>query len=375
MVMMLIALSTGLGLQKKIREKIAVFKGHVQIVSFDNDGVENTRTPLLKNQAFYPDFESVSGVEHVQVFACKTGVVRTEKDFEGIVFKGVGADYDWSKIKTYLVSGTLPSNAEFASNQVLISNVLSHRLDLDSGDSFETYFVKDQPGKFPNRRIFNVVGIYDSGFKQFDEAFVLGDIRQLQKLNKWQPNQVGGFEVFVKDFDQLAFLGSEIYQAIDPTLKSETLLESYPSIFEWLRLFDTNIAIVIALMIWVAGINMITALLVLILERTRTIGILKAMGSTNWSIRKLFLYSASRLILRGLFIGNFIGISLLFLQKEFEIVRLNPEIYYVSSAPVFLNVWQVVLLNAGTLVLALLMLLLPSFIITGIRPVKTLKFQ
>ena len=208
---------------------------------------------------------------------------------------------------------------------MLISSVLSKRLDLQLGTTFDTYFVKSQAGKLPNRRIFKVAGIYNSGFKDFDETYVLGDIRHLQKINKWQENQVGGFEVFLEDFEAIEVLGNQIYSSIDPVLNSHTLTDLYPDIFDWLRLFDTNIAIIIGLMIWVAGINMITALLVLILERTQTIGILKTLGSTNWSIRKLFLYNASYLILRGLAIGNAIGISLLLFQKYFGIIRLNPD--------------------------------------------------
>jgi len=375
MVMMLVTLATGLGLQNKIREKIAVFKGHVQIVSFDNNVLETTQNPISKTQDFYPDFSALPGAKHVQVFASKAGVIRTETDFEGVVFKGVDTGYDWSGIEEYLVSGTLPLLEGATSNEVLISSVLSKRLDLKLGTAFDTYFVKNQAGKLPNRRIFKVAGIYNSGFKDFDETYVLGDIRHLQKINKWQENQVGGFEVFLEDFDAIEILGDQIYSSIDPVLNSHTLTDLYPDIFDWLRLFDTNIAIIIGLMIWVAGINMITALLVLILERTQTIGILKTLGSTNWSIRKLFLYNASYLILRGLVIGNAIGISLLLFQKYFGIIRLNPDTYYVDTAPVYLNLWHAFFLNLGTLLLCLLMLLLPSFLITRVRPAKAVKFE
>jgi len=375
MVMMLLTVATGVGLQHKIREKIAVFKGHVQISSYDNNHSETTQNPISKDQDFYPEFHAISGIKKVQAFATKAGIIRTEKDFEGTLLKGVDTDYDWSGIEAYLVDGKRPIITNEITNEVLISKELSDRLGLLVGDSFDMYFIKDTPLKLPNRRIFTVSGIYNSGFKDFDKRFLLGDIKQIQKLNKWNTNQVGGFEVFLDDFKSLKETGNDIYREINPTLNSQTLFELFPAIFDWLLLFDANIAIIIWIMILVAGINMITALLVLILERTQTIGILKALGTDNWSIRKLFLYTASHLILRGLFYGNLIGLTLLFIQDYFGIIHLDPETYYVDKAPIYLNVMQVLLLNVGTVLLCLVMLLLPSYIITKIHPAKAVKFE
>lgn len=374
-VLMLVTVATGVGLQDKIREKIAVFKGHIQITNYDNNNSETTQNPIAKSQEFYPDFSSLNGVNHVQPFATKAGVVRTEKDFEGIVLKGVSEDYNWTGLQEYLVDGSIPTITDKLSKEVLISKVISDRLGILVGDKFDVYFIKDKSSGLPNRRVFTVSGVYNSGFKDFDESFVLGDIKHIQKLNKWSGNQVGGFEVFVNDFSKIRETGLEVYQQIDPMLNSETLLELFPAIFEWLKLFDTNIAIIIGIMILVAGINMITALLVLILERTQTIGVLKALGSTNWSIRKMFLYNASYLILRGLAIGNIVGLTLLFVQKQYAIITLNPETYYVSSAPISIHLWHVLALNIGTLLLCLLMLLVPSYIITKISPAKAVKFS
>ena len=373
--LMLVTVATGVGLQQKIREKISVFKGHIQITSYDNNNSETTQNSISKKQDFYPDFSRFEGVNKVQVFASKAGIIRTAKNFEGVVLKGVDLDYDWSGISEYLIDGRFPLIAKETTNEVVISKIISDRLGLEVNDTFDMYFIKDRPNQLPNRRIFTVSGIYNSGFKDFDESFVLGDIKHVQKLNKWKSDQVGGFEVFVDDFSKIRETGIAVYSEIDSMLNSQTLLELFPAIFEWLKLFDTNIAIIIGIMILVAGINMITALLVLILERTQTIGILKALGSTNWSIRKLFLYNASYLIVRGLFFGNVIGLSLLFLQKHFNIIKLNPETYYVSSAPVYINFWHVVGLNLGTLLLCLLMLLIPSYIITKISPAKAVKFE
>lgn len=372
--MMLITVATGIGLQHKIREKISVFKGHVQISNFDNNHSEATQNPIFIQQDFYPEFSDVSGVTHIQVFATKAGLIRTATDFEGIVLKGVGADYDWSGIEEYLIAGELPVLKDSLSNKVLLSKLLANRLGLEPGSRFDTYFMKDNPNKMPNRRVFEVAGIYNSGFKEFDESVLIGDMRHIQKMNKWHADQVGGFEVFLEDFEKIQEKGSEIYTIIDASLDSRTIVELFPAIFDWLKLFDTNIFVIIGIMILVAGINMITALLVLILERTQTIGVLKSIGASNWSIRKIFMYNASYLIFRGLLIGNSIGLMLLFVQHYFGVITLDPETYYVSEAPVYLNIWHVVLLNVGTLVLCFVMLILPSYIITKISPAKSVKF-
>jgi lipoprotein-releasing system permease protein len=374
-VMMLVTVATGIGLQRKIRDKIAVFKGHIVITNYDNNNSVTTQNPISLEQNFYPNFNNIEEVAFVQPFASKAGIIRTAKDFEGVVLKGVDRNYNWSTIKEYLIEGEVPQFGEKASAQVLISQEMSDRLGLNLNDKFDTYFIKENPGSLPNRRIFEVSGIYNSGFSEFDKSFVLGDIRHIQKLNKWKLNQVGGFEVLLKDFESLETVGGKIYSDIDSTLNSHTIYELYPSIFEWLKLFDTNIYIIIIIMVLVAGINMITALLVLILERTQTIGVLKALGANNWSVRKLFLYNASYLILRGLFWGNVIGLSILLLQKYFGIISLDPETYYVSKAPVYINLGYILLLNLGTLLLCLLMLLVPSYIITKISPAKAVKFE
>lgn len=375
MVMMLVTVATGIGLKHKIREKLSLFNGHVSIVNYDNNTSETSQFPISKQQDFYPDFNKVSGVTKVQAYAIKAGLIRTEKDFEGIVLKGVDHEYDWSKLEEYIVEGQLPNIDSIArTSEVLISKIISERLGIQLGDKFDTYFIKDSPNKHPNRRVFRVCGIYNTGFNDFDKSYILGDLKHIQKLNKWKSDQIGGFEVFLEDFDQIDALGTAIYNEIDTTLNSKTILELYPAIFEWLQLFDKNITIIIGIMILVAGINMITALLVLILERTQTIGILKSMGANNWSIRKVFLYNASYIIFKGLCIGNLIGIFLLLLQKYFELVQLDPEIYYVSTAPVDINLWHVLFLNIGTLFLCLLMLLIPSIIITKITPSKSIKF-
>ena len=374
-VVMLFSVATGVGLQKKIKEKISAFNGDIQISHYDANNSKVTVTPVSKNQDFYPDFQEVPNVKKVQVFATKAGIIRTPDEFEGIVLKGVDKDYDWSFFKSYMKTGQVPDYQGKLSNDVMISSRTANRLRLETGDSFHMFFVKDDPNKAPNSRKFQVVGIFDSGFEEFDETFILGDIRHIQRINKWEEDQVGGFEVFIHDFDRLRNTGAEVYQTIDPTLNALTTAEKYPAIFEWLSLFDTNIVVIIGVMILIAGINMITALLVLILERTQMIGVLKALGNQNWSIRRIFLYNAAYLIGKGLFWGNLIGLGLLLIQKQFGIIRLNPETYYVNEAPVFISVPAWLFINAGTLVLCLLMLLIPSYIVSKISPVKAIKFD
>ncbi len=374
-VIMMISIATGIGLQQKIREKLSGFNGHIQITNFDNNNSEITLEPIPKNQDFYPKFTSVSNIKNVQVFASKPGIIRTAIDFEGVIFKGVSSDYDWSFFKNYLVEGKIPDFMGETSNEVLISKEISNRMNINLDDTINILFVKKETNKPPWLRVVAVVGIYNSGFQEFDENYVIADIRHIQKMNKWGADNVGGFEIFLNDFDEIEAKSQEIYSQTASTLNSTSITEKYPAIFEWISLFDNNTYLIIVIMILVAGINMITALLVLILERTQMIGILKALGSTNLSVRKVFLYNAVYLILRGLFWGNLIGLSILFLQKQFEIIALNPETYYVNTVPIAINFGYIVLLNIGTLLLCLLMLIIPTLIVSKINPVKAIKFE
>lgn len=375
MIMMIVSVATGIGLQQKIREKISAFNGHITIVNYDNNQSDATLVPVSKNQMFYPNFASVPDVSHIQAVASKAGIIRTADAFEGIVFKGVGDDYKWDNIKEYLISGRLPKLSGQLNSEVIISQYQADRLKLKVGDEFNTFFMKEGQNKLPNIRRFKIVGIFNSGFQEFDATFVLGDIRHIQRINKWKSDQIGAFEVFVNDFDNINGVGEQVYQHTGSTLDSQTIVEKFSYIFDWLKLFDFNIIVILIVMILVATINMVVALLVLILERTQMIGILKAIGASNWSIRKMFLYNASYLIYRGLFWGNLIGIGILLIQKYFGVVQLNPENYYVNEAPVYINVLYILLLNILTVGVCFLVLLIPSYIITKITPVKAIRFD
>ena len=375
MVMMIVSVATGIGLQQKIREKVSAFNGHIIISNYDNNQSEATLTPISKNQKFYPKFNSVSGISHIQAIATKAGIIRTEKAFEGIIFKGVGADYQWSNIKEYLIAGRLPNLSGQLNPEVVISQFLADRLQLKVGDAFNTFFIKENQNQLPNIRRFKITGIFNSGFQEFDATYIIGDIRHIQRINKWTPNEIGAFEIFVQDFNQIQTVGEEVYQQTPSNLDSKTIIEKYSYIFDWLQLFDFNIIVILGVMIVVATINMVVALLVLILERTQMIGILKALGANNWFVRKIFLYNAFYLILRGLFWGNCIGIGVVLIQKYFGVVQLNPENYYVNQAPVYFNLGYIVALNLLTVGVCFLVLLIPSYIITKISPIKAIRYE
>jgi len=375
MVMMIVSVATGIGLQQKIRQKISAFNGNIIISNYDDNQSQVSVTPISIHQSFYPKFTTVEGVSHVQAVATKAGIIRTATAFEGIIYKGVGKEYQWNNIQEYIVSGRVPDFLHQLNNEVLISQFLANRLNLKLGDNFNTFFMKDNNNQLPNLRVFKIVGIYNSGFQEFDAAYILGDIRHLQRINKWQPDEVGAFEVFVDDFTTIKEKGEEVYEQTNSTLDTQTIVEKYYYIFEWLQLFDFNIIVILVVMIAVATINMVVALLVLILERTQMIGILKALGANNWSVRRVFLYNAFYLILRGLFWGNLIGIGLVLIQQYFGVIKLNPENYYVNQAPVYLNWMYIAALNLGTIIVCLLVLLIPSYIITKITPVKAIRFD
>ena len=375
MMMMMISVATGVGLQQKIREKIAAFSGHIIISNFDSNQSQITVVPIALKQDFYPKFKKFAGISYVQAVATKAGIIRTESSFEGVVFKGVGTDYHWQNLEEYLVEGRLPKFSASASKEIIISQFLSKRLQLKVGSNCNTFFLKDANNELPNLRVFKIVGIYNSGFQDFDSTYIIGDIQHIQKMNRWTAKQVGAFEVFIDDFDKIATVGEQVYQETNSKLNTETIVQKYAFIFEWLKLFDFNILTIIIIMIAVATINMAVALLVIILERTQTIGILKALGANNWMIRKIFLHQAAYLIGNGLFWGNLIGFFILLLQKYTGIVKLNPENYNVDVAPVVINFMHILGLNLATVVFCLLIMVIPSYLITKILPIKAIRFS
>jgi len=373
---MIVSMAIVTGFQKEIRDKVIGFGAHIQISKYDSNSSLEAQ-PIDKNQSFYPAFDTVPGIRHIQVYATKAGIIKTDEQMEGVVLKGIGSDYDWSFFQNRIVDGTIfKVNNSFKSKDVIISKLLARRMKLKTGDSLRMYFIlKDQTQTQPKARKLHISGIYETGLEEFDKVFVIGDIAQIQSLNKWNNNQVAGFEIILDDFKDLDKISEFVYKNIGYDLNSKNIKQLNPQIFDWLGLQDMNVIIILTLMILVAAINMISTLLILILERTNMIGILKALGAKNGSIRKIFLYTSANLIGKGLFWGNLIAISLCLLQKQFGIITLPQESYYMSTVPINLNIFYILMLNAGTLLMCMLMLIIPSYIITKISPVKAIRFS
>ncbi|MDO5106000.1 FtsX-like permease family protein [Capnocytophaga sp.] len=376
MVMMLIAIATGGGLQQKIREKIVAFHGHIQIYNYDNNASEVSIKPISIEQDFYPKFTEIPEITHIQAVATKGGIVRTESSYEAILAKGVGADYDWRQMKGFIKEGRIPDfTSEDISNEILISEYFANRLQFKLGDNCHAIFLKDETSQIPNQRNFKIVGIYNSGFQEFDATYIFTDIRQIQRINQWKSDQVGNFELFTNNFEKIQEIGDRVYLETMSNLDSQTIVQKFPFIFEWLGMFDFNIYLIIGIMVVVGGFNMITAILVLILEKTPMIGTLKSLGATDMSIRKIFLYNAAYIISLGLFWGNLLGLLLLYLQQKYSFVKLDPNTYYVTEVPIHIGFWSVIALNFCVLVLCLLILLLPTYVISKISPTKSMKFS
>lgn len=369
---MIVAIAIVTGFKNEIRGKVIGFGSHIQITSFDSNS-STEQIPISKNQDFYPTLDTVPGINHIQVFAIKAGIIRTDTDIEGIVVKGVGSDFDWTFFKKHLVEGNIFTVSDTGRvKDVMISEQISRKLGLKVGDKLYVYFIQEQEQK---ARVFEISGIYKTGLEEYDKLYILADIGHIQHLNNWEDDQVSGFEVTIDNFDELDAAADFIYSQIDYDLTCKTIREIRPQIFDWLDLQNINVQIIIILMLLVAGFNMISALLIMILERVNMIGILKALGMTNFSIQKVFLVNALYMTGVGMLIGNIVGLALCFIQWKFGLVTLNEESYYVSVVPINLNLWYVLFLNLGTVLVCTIMLILPSFLITRISPLKAIRYS
>jgi lipoprotein-releasing system permease protein len=377
MAVMILSVAIVTGFKEQVRKKVTGFGGHILISNYDTNNSYEAY-PVGKKQSFYPDIENIKGIKHIQVFATKAGIIKTKSDIQGVVLKGVGEDFDWNFFDESLVEGNSFKIVKGQkTDSVIISRYLASLLKLKTGDPLFMYFIHD-PIKMKR---FTISGIYSTDLQEFDKLFVIGDIAHVQKLNDWSENQVNGFEILVDNFDELDKMTSIVNKEVGTKyiegkeqLTVTSIKDSYPQIFDWLELTNTNVWIILGLMILVSIFNMISGLFVIILERTNMIGILKALGAVNYSISKVFLYHAAFLISKGLLIGNFIGIALGMIQLHFKFVKLDPSTYYIDSVPINFKIWHIVLLNAGTLIITTLMLVIPSFIISRIRPANAIKF-
>lgn len=360
------------GFQTEIREKVIGFGGHIQIAHFTENSTLEPQ-PVEQEQAFLRVLQRTPGIRHIQVYGIKAGIIKTRDQIQGVVLKGVGKDFDWGFFQKRIVEGkhfTVTDTGK--TNDILISRKLAHLLNLKLHDDLRMFFIS---GNNTLARKFNICAIYETGLEEFDNMYVIGDIHHIQKLNGWTGDQVGGFEVLIDDFRDIDRLGKVVYHQTGFSLDASTIKQRYPQIFDWLDLQDINVLIILILMILVSAITMISTLLILILERTNMIGILKSLGMTNSGIRKIFLYNAIYIIGIGVLAGNIIGFGSTLLQKYFGIITLPQESYYVSVVPVYLGLWNILLLNLSTILVCYLMLIIPSLIVTRISPVKAIRFS
>ena len=378
MAVMILSVAIVIGFKQEVRAKVIGFGSHIQITNLDSNSSYET-TPIHISDSLQNTLRHIPGVRHVESFATKPGLLKTDTDFQGIVLKGIDADYDWTFFRKHLKEGTPFSvTPGRMTTDVLISRHLSDLLRLRCGDTFLAYFVQDDV----KARKFRISGIYDTGFSDSDRLFVLTDIAQIRHLNDWSPDAVSGLEILVDDYDHL----DETADRVDDLLLNRrdstgntyyvrSIRELNPIIFNWLDLLDLNVVVILALMMAVSGFTMISGLLIIILERTNMIGILKAIGQANGSLRRVFLYVSTFLIGRGMLWGNLIGLALCWVQWQFHVLTLDPSIYYLDAVPIRLSFSSWLLINIGALTVTLLMMLAPSYLITKISPARTIRFE
>lgn len=375
---MIIAVAVVIGFKQEIRNKTIGFGGHIQVTNFDSNNTYEMQ-PVQADNALMDKLRGLTNVAHAQRFATKPGIIKTDDQFQGIVLKGVDKEFDWEFFRSNLTDGNIPdTKSDTLRNEIIISKQLAELLELKTGDSFFTYFIQEQV----RARKFVISGIYSTNFAEYDKMFLITDLRHVQQLNNWDRSQYSGVEILIKNFDRLEETGNLVYAATSNrfdnegnALYTQTIKQISPNIYGWLDLLDMNVWVILFLMLSVAGFNMISGLLILILERTNMIGILKSVGAQNWSIRKIFLYHSLFLIGKGMLLGNLAGLSLCTLQYFTHIIPLDPEAYYVSFVPVTFNWLYLILLNAGTLLASLLMMIGPSYLITKISPAKIIRYE
>lgn len=374
---MIIAVSVVLGFKQEIRSKVLGMGAHIEVLNINALSTPESHSVVI-DSALLSTLYSISNISHIQRFSYKTGMLKTDSAFLGMMLKGVEENYDTTFLHNHLVAGSIPILNQKSSNQILISQMMADDLNLKVGDRIYAYFF-EQSMKI---RRFHVSGIYRTNMAQFDKNIIITDLQTVNQLNKWKLEECSGAEIYTKNYDDIIATATQINKQIGAiedkngnTYATFTIEELYPQVFEWLKLLDLNVWVILILMIAVASFTMVSGLLILILERTTTIGMLKAMGATNTTIRSIFLHYASFIIGRGLLWGNILGIGLVFIQGQWGVMQLNPETYYVDAVPVLFNVGLIILLNVSTLLLSLLALIVPSFLISRIQPAKAIRFD
>lgn len=377
---MILSVSIVIGFKKEVRSKVIGFGSHIQITNFNNNNSYETK-PICVNKELIQQLKQTPGVKHLDLFATKPGIIKTEESFQGIVLKGIDKEYDWDFFKQNLVEGKIFDVSDTGTNNpALISQNTASKLKLKTGDSFITYFVENRSNI--RARKFTITGLYNTNFEDYDNMFVITDITLIKRLNDWDEDEVSGIELLVSDYNKLDEVKSKVFFEMmsyrdrkDNTLFTRSIKEMNPMIFDWLELLDMNVWVIIGLMMAISVFTMISGLLIIILERTNMIGILKTLGARSASIRKTFLYVSTFIVLKGMLWGNIIGITLLLIQKKTGFIKLDPNTYYVSEVPIDFNVPFIIILNLGTLFISVLMMVGPSYLIARITPAKTIRYE
>jgi lipoprotein-releasing system permease protein len=376
---MILAVAIIIGFKKEVQNKLIGFGSHIQITNFDNNSSYRMK-PIAVSDTLMNHLRNDPEILHVEKFATQPGIIKTKNDYQGVIFKGIDENFDWNFFRKNLIEGNILSiQSDSTSTDVLISKSITDKLHLKLNDSFITYFIGDEGVRY---RKFHITGVYQSYFPDYDKLFILADIKQIRRLNHWDEDMVGGLEILVKEYKQLDKTTERLYfdvfsknDRLGNHLYVRSIKQLKPEIFDWLDVLDLNVVIILVLMIIVAGFSMISGLLIIILENANTIGILKALGQNNAGIRKIFLYVSAFLIGKGLLWGNFIALAICFIQKYTGILKLNPDVYYLSEVPVDINFISILLINFGTFAVTLLLLIGPSYLVAKISPAKTIRFE
>lgn len=376
---MIITVCVVLGFKHTIRDKVVGFGSHIQIQNFMSQQTASP-APISFSDSLMNQLRQMPGVRHVECYALTQGILKTDNDFLGVGFKGIGSDYDLTFLKKHLVEGEMPVfSSDKSNNHLLISRMMADKLRLKAGDRIYAYFIAEDNVR---ARKFTIKGIYETHMNQFDQSICFTDLPTSVKLNSWEPDQCSGAEVLVKDFDRLEETAQYIVKDVNrktdrygEIITSQTIYEAYPHVFQWLSLLDINVWIIFALMVAVAGFTMVSGLLIIILERTQMIGILKALGMRNSTVRHTFLWFAVFIIGRGLILGNIIGLGLVLLQQYTGIIHLDPASYYVDTAPMELNIPVILLLNVATLLICVFVLIAPSYLVSHIHPARSMRYE
>ncbi len=373
-VFMLLSISIVVGFQKSISDKVTGFTSHLQIIPFDNnESLESA--PVETSGQFIQDLKNNPEVKHIQFSGRKAGVLKTEDQIQGVIFKGVDNTYDSAFLKDALLEGDyLKLNADATSNDVLISETLLKKLNLKIGDDIRLWFVQDGQTQ-PRGRKLNICGVYSTSLEEFDNNFVVGDLKHIRKLNGWTDNQAGAIEIHLINEDKIRETASVLNRQIPYNLVVVTVLDSYPQIYDWLDLLDMNVVVILTLLILVASITLISTLLIIIIERTNMVGLLKSLGATNKTIQIIFLLKTGKIVLRGMLWGNTIGILLILVQDIFKVVKLSAESYYINYVPVDFSLGSFFLLNVGIMLVTFLALIIPAYTITHISPARALRYS